>query len=206
MFLVESEKNSLNALRRALDEGFGIETDLRDLNGTIVISHDPPTDNPYPPTLDCLLSELSTSSYSGLVALNIKADGLCKSIQNSIFHSRSKPNQFFVFDMSFPDTISYMKSSIPSYLRISEFERLPVMPDKPSGVWVDNFSGSFPQVEQAKALIDQGIRTTIVSPELHQREHVRLWDHIVESGIHLSPLFQLCTDFPMQAAKKFIGA
>ncbi|UVV76362.1 hypothetical protein NXW84_21120 [Bacteroides fragilis] len=35
----ESEKNTLTAIKRAIDNGYGFETDYRDNNGTIVISH-----------------------------------------------------------------------------------------------------------------------------------------------------------------------
>ena len=34
------EKNTQTAFLRALENGFGIETDLRDFDGTLVISHD----------------------------------------------------------------------------------------------------------------------------------------------------------------------
>mgnify|MGYP006075220631 CR=1 FL=1 len=34
------EKNMVVAFQRSLELGFGIETDLRDYNGEIVISHD----------------------------------------------------------------------------------------------------------------------------------------------------------------------
>ena len=37
-----AEKNSREALERAFREGFGIETDIRDRNGALVVSHDPP--------------------------------------------------------------------------------------------------------------------------------------------------------------------
>ena len=36
------KKNTLSAFTRAFDNGFGVETDLRDYNGTLVISHDVP--------------------------------------------------------------------------------------------------------------------------------------------------------------------
>ena len=39
----EDEKNTKVAFERAFDNGFGIETDLRDIKGTIVISHNMPT-------------------------------------------------------------------------------------------------------------------------------------------------------------------
>ena len=38
----ESEKNTQIAFERAFDKGFGIETDLRDIKGEIVISHNMP--------------------------------------------------------------------------------------------------------------------------------------------------------------------
>ena len=37
-----AEKNSRIAFERAFQAGFGVETDLRDHGGTVVISHDPP--------------------------------------------------------------------------------------------------------------------------------------------------------------------
>ena len=42
LWFCEEEKNSSNALFKALDLGFGIETDVRDLCGELIISHDPP--------------------------------------------------------------------------------------------------------------------------------------------------------------------
>ena len=71
-----AEKNSFEAIRRAIDAGFGIETDFRDLNGTIVISHDPPQG-------EVLCAESFFGLYAqigtnGRLALNIKADGLQK--------------------------------------------------------------------------------------------------------------------------------
>lgn len=34
-------KNSAEAFKRSFDSGYGTETDFRDLDGTLVISHDP---------------------------------------------------------------------------------------------------------------------------------------------------------------------
>ena len=42
-WLDPKEKNTETAFVRALQHGFGIETDFRDLNGHLVISHDVPT-------------------------------------------------------------------------------------------------------------------------------------------------------------------
>lgn len=38
----ETEKNTKIAFERAFNSGFGIETDLRDIKGEIVISHNMP--------------------------------------------------------------------------------------------------------------------------------------------------------------------
>ena len=42
---LEKEKNTLYAFEKAFDKYFGIETDLRDAQGEIVISHDIPLGN-----------------------------------------------------------------------------------------------------------------------------------------------------------------
>ena len=44
-WLKEEEKNTEIAFERAFDNGFGVETDLRDLKGEIVISHNMPCGN-----------------------------------------------------------------------------------------------------------------------------------------------------------------
>ncbi|QNI71220.1 hypothetical protein CyaNS01_02096 [Cyanobium sp. NS01] len=206
MFSSESEKNSPEALRRALDEGFGIETDLRDLDGRVVISHDPPRGNPLPSTFEWLLEQVASSPSAGRIGLNIKSDGLSVMIESELKAIGLDIDRFFGFDMSVPDGLSYLKGSLPVYSRISDYEPMPAFLDRAKGVWVDNFSGSFQQVKRAKDLIDQGVRVAVVSPELHRRNHESLWNEIVEEELHLSPLFELCTDFPVEAANRFCKA
>jgi hypothetical protein len=43
VFGINQRKKTLAAFERALQNGFGIETDFRDHNGKVVISHDPVT-------------------------------------------------------------------------------------------------------------------------------------------------------------------
>ena len=203
LYSSDSEKNSAIALQRAIDNGFGIETDLRDLNGRIVISHDPPLQSSDPLPFEWLLQLLRHNPGNARIALNIKADGLCSHINSLIAHSKIDSNTIFFFDMSIPDTLSYIKHNSPIYSRISEHEGIPAFLSAAQGVWVDNFSGGYPQVEKAQELIDKGFRVTLVSPELHKREHHRLWDEIHDSEIYLSELFELCTDLPHDAARKF---
>ena len=59
IFNCEKEKNSQRALSMALVNGFGIETDIRDLGGRIVISHDPP-EHSLESSLEWLLGVISS--------------------------------------------------------------------------------------------------------------------------------------------------
>ena len=198
-----TEKNSCTAISRALDNGFGLETDVRDLNGQLMISHDPPVDLATLPNLSWLLKRILSSGSSSRIALNVKADGLAGLISEMILASGIVSRQIYVFDMSIPDSIAYLGSPISVYTRLSEYEVTPPFLDKASGVWVDSFTGSFPQVQRADELMRKGIRVSIVSPELHGRDHQPLWNAILDSGIYLNPLFELCTDLPAAAANQF---
>jgi hypothetical protein len=202
-FLEPSEKNSPIALERAIQSGFGLETDVRDLNRRLIISHDPPQDSSELLDLDWLFSLIHSTGSKGRVALNIKADGLLPLLLPLQQSSCVEADQVFAFDMSVPDAISYLGSGIPAYSRISEYEQLPCFIDQVRGVWVDNFTGVFPQVRRASDLMEQGIRAAIVSSELHRRDPLPLWNEIIESRIYENPLFELCTDLPSQAAEMF---
>lgn len=203
IFSCKIDQNSWKALGFALNNGFGIETDLRDHNGKVVISHDPPQETSLPLEFELLLEQIASSPTSGNIALNIKSDGLSSMIDEEIKRSGLPASRFFVFDMSIPDSLSYFKGSVPVYSRISDYERIPAFKDRAKGVWIDNLGGKYPQVENARNLIDEGFGVTIVSPELHGRDHATVWDEIKASEIYLSPLFQICTDLPEKAANQF---
>jgi len=203
LFQNDADKNSIHALRRAFDAGFGIETDLRDFNGRIVISHDVPVASSDLLSFDDLLSFYQANQNHGRCALNIKSSGLSQMIDSTIKNYDLDASRLFAFDMSVPDAISYFERVIPIYSRISDYEQVPSFLSRAAGVWVDNLGGTFQQVLEAKHLIDQRIRVAIVSPELHSRDHKELWRDILETGLYLSPLFELCTDFPTEAASHF---
>lgn len=197
------EMNSRKALSHALEQGFGVETDLRDLNGKIVISHDPPREISLPTSLEWLLDHIASSPTNGRIGLNIKSDGLSSMLESEIQAAGVQGLRIFVFDMSVPDSISYLKGTIPLYSRVSDYEPIPAFANKAKGIWIDNISGAFAQVESAKHFISQGVRAAVVSPELHGRNHESLWDEILVSKLYLSPLFELCTDFPVEASNQF---
>ena len=197
------EKNSFGAFKRALDAGFGIETDFRDCGGTIVISHDPPGENVLTARdFFELYAELSVNSR---IAINIKADGLQNALTSLMRDIGIQVENCFAFDMAVPDALSYVSNDFPIYTRLSEYELEAPFMDLATGVWIDNFTGRFDQVATAQRLLSQGNRVCIVSSELHKRDHSALWNEIAAAGINTYPEFELCTDFPEAAHQFFLN-
>jgi hypothetical protein len=195
------EKNSFEALKRALNAGFGIETDFRDLNGAVVVSHDPPQGS----VLEAkaffeLYAELGSTSR---LALNIKADGLQEPLLELLTETGVSVENYYAFDMAIPDALGYISYGFPAYTRLSEYEAKPAFLDQSAGVWIDNFTGSVAQVAETQTILAAGIRACIVSSELHQRDHHALWESIAAAGLHKNPLFELCTDLPEAAHHYF---
>jgi len=86
------EKNSIIAFKRAFDNGFGVETDVRDFKDEIVISHDIPSKNSK--KLEELLTTLESYSGDFKLALNVKSDGLSINLKRLIM-SYNIQNYFF---------------------------------------------------------------------------------------------------------------
>lgn len=104
-------------MSKALDLGYGIETDLRDLNGSLVVCHDPATAiNLF--TADVLFSNSPEKNCKSILALNIKSDGLQDLLKRSLDLYLIPTDNLFVFDMSIPNLNQYLKARIPSYSRL----------------------------------------------------------------------------------------
>ena len=71
-----SQKNSMDSFKLALNQNFGLETDLRDFNGSIVISHDPIVDEKNILLFEDLLKYYKDTKSEEIMALNIKSDGI----------------------------------------------------------------------------------------------------------------------------------
>lgn len=198
-WLQASEKNSQGAFERALAGGFGIETDLRDAGGVVVISHDIPRGGEM--TLDAFLAMCAAHPGSGPLALNIKADGLQALVREALdCHGISNA---FVFDMAVPDALGYLRQDVPAYTRCSEIEANPSFLDQAAGVWLDAFYGEWYGREPIDAWVAQGKSVCIVSPELHGRPHLPLWQQLRTWNLHTHPRISICTDFPLDAKETF---
>ena len=200
----KEEQNSRSAIRHALAGGFGIETDIRDHDGQVVLSHDVPLhDDRDLVSYSDLLEMLEDADERSSCALNVKSDGLLNIIQDVPHGTRDTCRQLFYFDMSIPETVQYLKRSLRVFTRVSEFEA-PVFPQSQiSGIWLDAFGDEFDQAREARRLLDQGYMVAIVSPELHGRSHTATWNDIIRWGLHLETNFMICTDYPFDAAKVF---
>lgn len=195
----EREKNSTEAFERSFGMGFGTETDLRDLGGKLVVSHDPPTQDAIQASEMLEIYRRHDSSLP--LALNIKADGLQRLVADLV--EQFNLRQAFVFDMSIPDSIQWLKTSVPVFTRHSDVEGAPALYREASGVWLDAFYSDWWGMEQISRHLDAGKRVCIVSPELHRREYRRAWELLARSELSASGDVMLCTDYPEEAREVF---
>jgi len=194
-----NEKNTEVAFARALEHGFGIETDFRDLNGGLVVSHDVPVEGAM--KIDKFINLYKKYPVAAPIALNIKSDGLYPLVKDLIIQSGM--TNYFVFDMSVPDTRGYFTEQIPVFIRLSEYEISPVFLDQSCGVWLDAFESEWYDEKVIQNLLGQEKQVAIVSSELHRRPHLQLWQFLKEHNFHKNKLVSLCTDFPLEAKEYF---
>ena len=192
----QEEKNSRVALERAMEYGFGFETDFRDFGGRILISHNPPIGNEF--TADELFRLYAESGNKSTLALNIKADGLQDMMLELL--KKYRIENYFLFDMSVCDTIPYIERKMKIASRSSEFEPfLPFYKDS-EVVWVDYFDGRTNIIEELRKYIADGKRPCIVSPELHGLSYEPMWQMLKENGL---TDIMLCSDVPDKAEQYF---
>jgi hypothetical protein len=192
--------NSYKSFEHALENGYGIETDFRDFDGALVVSHDPPTKNNYVTADDFF--KLASQYPTLTIAINIKADGLQELVKKYI--AQYNLTNYFVFDMSVPDMYKYIMSGITCYARKSEFELQPSFEEIANGFWLDAFKEEWYGKENIAELLSTNKNVAIVSAELHKRDNKNQWDIIntLKGNIGFQNLF-LCTDYPNKAKQFF---
>lgn len=190
------DQNTEAALVGAFTSGFGVETDLRDHNGEIVISHDLPLNSVR--TFASLCDRLNnlTLNEHQLLALNVKADGLEVLLTDPEFPIPS-PRHFY-FDMSFPSLRRFRQAKLPVAPRVSEFENLPAAEDSGGFLWIDAFVSDW--FLDNPALEDRMKHTTacLVSPEIHGRDPQQAWAWL-SKRLNDGCDAYLCTDLPFEA-------
>jgi glycerophosphoryl diester phosphodiesterase len=202
-WLSEFEKNSVISFERSFSHNFGIETDVRDFNGNLVISHDPATSANAP--LEILFELYRQFPRQPKLALNIKSDGLQAKLKQHL--DTFQIENYFVFDMSVPDSLSYLKHDMLVYTRQSEYETVPSYYPRAKGVLLDEFESHWLNDQIIEEHILAGKSLCIISPELHGRTYHNEWEHYrhIEKKIGLNDSISLCTDFP-ELARDFFSA
>ena len=196
-----SEQNSVAAFARSIKSGFGIETDVRDSGGSLVISHDVPNSKLTTPFIELLHLVASMKSNAPL-AINIKSDGLHHLLNSAL--RECNVSEYFLFDMSIPDTIQAIKSKLNVFVRQSDIEPHVYLYSDAGGIWMDAFDDdTWIKAETIEYHLQNGKSVCVVSPELHGRTHMPLWLRIRQPSIAGNPQMMLCTDFPLQADKFF---
>lgn len=197
----EQEKNTLEAIRRALECGFGFESDIRDYNGQLVISHNIADQTaPLAEEVFCMLAEYGGSNC---FAINIKADGLDSALMELL--KRYHISNYFAFDMSAPQMYAYKETGITCFTRQSEWESQPVLYQSSAGVWVDAFEeDGWITKALLTTYLQDGKKICLVSPELHGRDAQEFWGRIRSYGL-LDENMMLCTDMPDEAEAFFMG-
>ena len=197
------EKNTLKAFQRSFECGLGVEFDLRDQNGVAVVSHDMPQGDVL--TFNDFLELYSQYAHLKLgLAINIKADGLQQQIKKLL--DRYEVDNYYVFDMSAPDALGYLKKDLKVYTRQSEYEKNPSFYNESSGVWLDEFYEQWITKEQVLEHLTNAKEVCIVSPELHGREHESRWRFYKEISSEIKDgSLSICTDYPIEAKRYFNG-
>ncbi len=191
-WLKEEEKNTKIAFKRAFDNGFGIETDLRDIKGEIVISHNMPTGNEM--TFEELLQLLNGKNLP--LALNIKADGQAEEIKRLL--QKYNHTNYFTFDMSIPEMVVQHKVGLKVFTGQSDIVPESILFEQAQGVWLDCFNSDWFGEKEINEILNKNKKVCIVSPDLHKRDYKSVWEKYKNiSGI------MLCTDYPREAKKFF---
>ncbi len=194
------EKNTERAFDRSFSLGFGTETDIRDLAGELVVSHDMPQSGALPAKK---MLEIHQGNDSALpLALNIKSDGL--QLPLIILIEKYEVEHYFLFDMSIPDALISLKHGLKCFTRQSEYEPDPAFYSQAEGVWLDGFHEEWWDEELVQKHLDRGKKVCMVSPDLHRRPHLPFWEKLASWDARSSSALMICTDLP-EAAKELFG-
>lgn len=190
-----AERNTLAAFERSFAGGNGAEVDVRDLDGRLVVSHDPPRFGAL--ALDDVLAVHAAHGHPGTVAINVKADGLVSPLAAAL----AETPRWFAFDMSVPDTLHYARACVPYFTRQSEFELEPPLYERAVGVWIDCFERDWVDESTVCGHLEAGKAVCLVSPELHGRPYTRVWDTWRTWDVRQHRALSVCTDHPDRAAQ-----
>lgn len=198
------EQNSLGAFQAAARNGFGVELDFRDHLGELIVHHDVPGPDPRTlplrEVLECWESEKSKEP----LLLDVKSSGLDDRVARLM--SEYPRLKYYLFDAAIPDLYRFHRGRLPFLARWSDLETQPVLADEASGLCVDGFRGDWWSTEALTAAARDQELVLVISPELHGRAHLSVWEQLRAVEAQCPPgKLALCTDFPDEARRFFGG-
>ena len=195
----KSEKNTTIAFKRSFSHGFGVETDVRDYKGNLVVSHDIADSSSL--SLDKFFFTYNKYGANLPLALNIKSDGLQEKLKCLIEKYNIK--NYFVFDMSIPNTMLYLDFGMNILIRRSEYEHELEIPGNIHGIWLDQFESNWYGIDLIESIMKKLKFVCIVSPDLHGRDNKSFWPLLADSSVLSHSKMMICTDYPLQAEEYF---
>lgn len=193
----KDERNKCEAFVQSFDAGFGTETDLRDICGKIVISHDMPNGDEI--TFEEVLKIMNGRNLP--LALNIKADGQAIAILELL--RKYNHTNYFTFDMSIPDMVVQIATGLNVFTGQSDLIEKPILLDKAGGVWLDAFNSDWYDTARLDDIVEKSGHVCIVSADLHGRDTAYQWEQIKKSKSFNGDNLMLCTDKPLLAKEYF---
>jgi hypothetical protein len=194
------EQNTEYAFRQSFELGYGVETDVRDFDGKLVVNHDLPTSQSM--LAESFFQLMSSVNLALPLAINIKADGLQEVLKSAI--KRYQIRDYFLFDMSVPDAVVSIKNGLRVFTRQSDLEKHPAFYDQADGVWIDAFySDKWIDENIIKSHLSANKAVCLVSPEIHKRPHLEIWNKLKVDQLFRDKNILLCTDLPDDAAAFF---
>ena len=182
--------NSQEAVADSVKWGYGVEVDIRESSGELVLQHDAGKSGES--WVNCLeaLSRADTP-----IAINVKEDGLIPLLGETInvLHSA------VFFDMSWPETLQYVRAGLPVMLRTSEWEPLDLQVYSrlriPVRLLVDGFDSDWwlTDANVNRACLSGDVM--VISPEIHGRDPWAVWAW-GRSQISAGRPVYFCTDAP----------
>ena len=140
---------------------FGLEIDIRDYNGILVLSHDLPNEK-------CTSFEkfLESVNPNTMLLINVKSTDIQQNLQEIL--TKYKIENYFTFDWTIPDLLLAVKNNLICAFRVSEYEK-EIIPGC-AWVWVDSFDSIWYDEKYLRNLKTTGLKIALVSPELHDRD------------------------------------
>lgn len=191
------ESNKRISFEQSFEKQYGTETDLRDICGRIVISHNMPEGDEI--SFEEVLKIMDGKNLP--LALNIKADGQADAILSLL--QKYNHTNYFTFDMSIPDMVVQMNKGLKVYTGFSDILKKPVLLEKATGVWLDSFYSEWFDELVLLDLLNKNKKICIVSADLHGRDVSEQWSKLKSYEAIKSNDIMLCTNIAEKASVYF---